>query len=115
MVARAGLPRRAHGLEARIPSIGGEQDVMLSVITINIDPVAFQVGPISVHWYGVMYAVAFAAGFYFGVLPYLVPRGINKQYCERALFTVIIFGLLGGRLYYVVQQPDLGFYLHNPV
>ena len=88
---------------------------MLATITINIDPIAFHAGPVAVHWYGIMYAVAFAAGFYFGVLPYLVPRGIDKQYCERALFTVIIFGLLGGRLYYVIQQPDLGYYLHNPI
>ena len=61
-----------------------------------------------------MYALAFTAGFYFGVLPYLTKRGVDKQYCERLLFTTIVTGLIGARLYYVIQQPNLGDYLHNP-
>jgi phosphatidylglycerol---prolipoprotein diacylglyceryl transferase len=88
---------------------------MLAIITINIDPVFFHLGPVAVHWYGIMYAVAFTAGFYFGVLPYLLPRGVDKPYLERLLFTTIIFALLGARLYYVIQQPDLSYYLHNPI
>lgn len=88
--------------------------MMLAVIHINIDPVV-HIGPLAVHWYGVMYAVAFTAGFYFGVLPHLIPRGIERKYCEGMLFSTIIAGLLGARLYYVIQQPDLGRYLRNPV
>src|SRR6266571_5236482 len=54
-------------------------------IYINIDPIIFHIGPISLHWYGLMYALA------------------------------IIFGLIGGRLYFVVQQPDfVSHYLAQP-
>ncbi len=86
----------------------------LATITIDIDPV-IHIGALSVHWYGVMYAVAFLVAFRFGVLPHVEPRGISRSVAERALVWTIIFGLLGGRLYYVLQQPNLGDYLHNPV
>jgi phosphatidylglycerol:prolipoprotein diacylglycerol transferase len=29
----------------------------------NIDPVAISIGPLKVHWYGIMYLVAFTAGW----------------------------------------------------
>jgi phosphatidylglycerol:prolipoprotein diacylglycerol transferase len=86
----------------------------LATITIDLDPV-IHIGSVSVHWYGVMYAVAFLVAFRYGVLPYLEPRGVSPQTAERALVWTIIFGLLGGRLYYVVQQPNLGDYLHDPI
>ncbi len=75
-------------------------------ITINVDPV-LNIGPIPIHWYGVMYAVAFLAAYQFGVLPYAKWRGLPKSVAEKICVWTIIFGLLGGRLYYVVQQPDL--------
>jgi phosphatidylglycerol---prolipoprotein diacylglyceryl transferase len=86
----------------------------LGTITIDIDPV-IHIGSIPVHWYGVMYALAFLVAFRYGVLPYLEPRGISRQTAERALVWTIIFGLLGGRLYYVIQQPNLGDYLRDPI
>jgi phosphatidylglycerol---prolipoprotein diacylglyceryl transferase len=86
----------------------------LGTITIDLDPV-IHIGSISVHWYGVMYAVAFLVAFRFGVVPYVEPRGVSRQTAERALVWTIIFGLLGGRLYYVIQQPNLGDYLHDPI
>ena len=75
-------------------------------ITINIDPV-LNLGPLPIHWYGVMYAVAFLAAYQFGVLPYAIKRGLPKPVAEKICVWTIIFGLLGGRLYYVVQQPNL--------
>ena len=86
----------------------------LGVITINIDPV-IHIGGVPVHWYGVMYAIAFLVAFRYGVLPHVEPRGVSRSVAERALVWTIIFGLLGGRLYYVVQQPNLGDYLHDPI
>jgi phosphatidylglycerol:prolipoprotein diacylglycerol transferase len=87
---------------------------MIGVLHITIDPVAVQLGALSVHWYGILYAVAFAAGFRFGVLPHLLPRGVSRADCDRTLVWAIVAGLLGARLYYDVQQP-LGDYLRNPV
>src|ERR1700730_4295883 len=86
----------------------------LGVIRIDLDPV-LHLGGLSVHWYGVMYAVAFLVAFRYGVLPHVEKRGISRAIAERALIWTIVFGLLGARLYYVIQQPNLGDYLHNPV
>jgi phosphatidylglycerol---prolipoprotein diacylglyceryl transferase len=78
----------------------------LGFITINIDPV-LRLGPLPIHWYGIMYAVAFLVAYQFGVLPYAIRRGIPKAVAEKITVWTIIFGLLGGRLYYVIQQPNL--------
>ncbi len=85
----------------------------VGVVRISIDPV-LHLGPLPVHWYGVMYALAFLAGFRFGVLPHLLRRGVSRRDCDRMLIWVIVAGLLGARLYYDVQQP-LGQYLRDPV
>ncbi|HEV7679778.1 MAG TPA: prolipoprotein diacylglyceryl transferase [Candidatus Dormibacteraeota bacterium] len=84
----------------------------LAVIQINVDP-ALHIGPFSVHWYGVMYAVAFWAGWKFAVTPFLTARGFTRGEIDRMITWVIVFGLLGGRLYYVLQS-DLLWYLTHP-
>jgi phosphatidylglycerol---prolipoprotein diacylglyceryl transferase len=87
----------------------------LGFITINVDPV-LHIGPLPIHWYGVMYALAFIVAYRFGVLPYATRRGIPKAIAEKITVWTIIFGLLGGRLYYVVQQQDLWHnYVLNPI
>jgi phosphatidylglycerol:prolipoprotein diacylglycerol transferase len=35
---------------------------MIGVVHIGVDPVALHLGGLAVHWYGILYAVAFAAG-----------------------------------------------------
>jgi phosphatidylglycerol:prolipoprotein diacylglycerol transferase len=86
----------------------------LGTVRIDIDPV-IRIGGLSVHWYGVMYAVAFLVAFRYGVVPHVQKRGMSRGVAERALVWTIIFGLLGARLYYVLQQPNLSDYVHNPV
>jgi phosphatidylglycerol:prolipoprotein diacylglycerol transferase len=84
----------------------------LAVIHIDVDP-ALHLGPFTIHWYGVMYAVAFWAGWRFAVTPYLTRRGIPRPEIDRMITWVIVFGLVGGRLYYVLQN-DLLYYLTHP-
>jgi phosphatidylglycerol---prolipoprotein diacylglyceryl transferase len=86
----------------------------LATITININPV-LQLGPLTIHWYGIFYAVAFLAAYEFGVLPYAVRKGLPRSLAEKITVWTIVFGLLGARLYYDVQQPDLGQYLRDPI
>ncbi|MGD0448701.1 MAG: prolipoprotein diacylglyceryl transferase [Candidatus Dormibacteria bacterium] len=80
---------------------------MLATITIGIDPVAFQIGSLAVHWYGIMYVVAFVAAYYLGARPYAISRGISEDHLERLTGWGILFGLIGARLYYDVQNLDL--------
>ena len=87
---------------------------LVGTITIDIDPV-LHLGPVPIHWYGIMYVVAFVVAFRYGVLPHVTARGLPRNLAERALVWTVIFGLIGGRLYYVVQQPNLGDFIGNPI
>ena len=87
----------------------------LGIVVINIDPV-LHLGPFNIHWYGIMYAVAFLAAYRWGALPLTTRSGVSRAVAEKITMWTIVFGLLGGRLYYVLQQPNLVHdYLQNPV
>ena len=81
----------------------------IGTITVDINPV-LQLGPFPIHWYGIFYAIAFFTAYRFGVLPLALRRGISRSLAEKITVWTIIFGLLGARLYYDVQQPD---FIHN--
>ena len=85
---------------------------MLATITIGIDPIAFRIGSLAVHWYGIMYVVAFVAAYYLGARPHAVSRGIRQDHLERLTGWTILFGLIGARLYYDVQNLSL---MQSPV
>jgi phosphatidylglycerol:prolipoprotein diacylglycerol transferase len=85
---------------------------MLATISIGISPVAFSVGSLAVHWYGIFYVVAFGVAYYLGARPHVIHRGISEQNLEQLAGWTILFGLIGARLYYDVQNLDL---MHNAV
>jgi len=81
-------------------------------ITIGIDPVAFSIGGVEVHWYGLMYVVGI--GFAAWVTQRIAPRMGADVDALWDLFPIAVFtGLAGGRLYFVVQD-GFGDYLRNP-
>jgi len=82
------------------------------MIVINIDPVAFSIGPISVRWYGLMYVVGIAVGLLVAI-PYAKSKGLTQNQLEKVLYWAVPAGFVGARLYYVIQQP-LGPYLAEP-
>jgi phosphatidylglycerol:prolipoprotein diacylglycerol transferase len=82
------------------------------VIVIDIDPVIVHLGPLALRWYGLMYVVGIFVGLRVGV-PYLVKRGLDEELVWAFFGPAFVFGLLGGRLYFVVQS-DLGSYLRQP-
>ena len=81
------------------------------MITIDINPV-FHLGPLAIHWYGVMYAVGITIGLLVA-WPYAKSKQINLEQFEKLVYWAIPAGLIGARLYYVVQQP-LGPFLAQP-
>lgn len=78
---------------------------VVALIRIDVDPVV-HLGRLSLHWYGVAYAVAFWAGWRFAVIPHLERRGVARADVDRMLTWVIVAGLVGARLYYDVQSVD---------
>jgi phosphatidylglycerol:prolipoprotein diacylglycerol transferase len=65
-----------------------------------------------VHWYGIMYVVGIAAGAYVA-RRYVELLGADLQDMYDLLLWGIGAGLLGGRLFYVVQNRQ-SYYLHHP-
>src|SRR5690606_730340 len=81
-------------------------------ITIGIDPVAFSIGGVDVHWYGLMYIVGIS--FAAWVTSRIAGRMGADVDALWDLFPIAIFtGLAGGRLYFVLQD-GFGDYLRNP-
>jgi phosphatidylglycerol---prolipoprotein diacylglyceryl transferase len=82
------------------------------LITIDINPVAFAIGPLSVRWYGLMYVVGIVVGLLVA-WPYAKSKGLTEDQLEKVVLVSIPSGLVGARLYFVLQQP-LGPYLAQP-
>jgi phosphatidylglycerol---prolipoprotein diacylglyceryl transferase len=77
-----------------------------------IDPVAFSLGPIDIHWYGLMYLVAFLAGWGLGALR--APScGWKSEEIADLLFYVAMGVIIGGRLGYVFFYKP-GEFFDNP-
>lgn len=75
-------------------------------VYININPVIVQIGPLALRWYGLMYVVAILIGLW-AIRGYTRRKGISQNVVDRVVWWCIAAGVIGGRLYFVVQQPDL--------
>ena len=69
----------------------------------NFDPVAFSVGPISVHWYGIMYLMAFATAWWIALSRAKQAHSlIDSKYIEDLIVYGALGVILGGRFGYVI-------------
>ena len=81
----------------------------------NFDPVAIAIGPVKVHWYGLMYLLAFALGWWLGrVRTRDAWRGWSRDDVGDVLFWVALGVVAGGRLGYMFFY-DLERLLANPL
>lgn len=80
----------------------------------NIDPVALSLGPLQIHWYGIMYLIAFGSAFWLGSYR----ARCSKHWSEKQLSDLIFYGalgvILGGRLGYVLFY-NFDTFLQNPL
>ena len=68
----------------------------------QIDPVAFAIGPLKVHWYGLMYMFGFAAAWLLGMYRAKQPgSGWTKDQVGDLVFYGAMGVIVGGRLGYV--------------
>lgn len=80
-----------------------------------IDPVIFEIGPLQVRWYGLMYIIGFACAYL--ILLYLSRRRVfamERSEIEDLLVYGIVGLLLGARVGYCIFY-NLAFYLANPL
>jgi phosphatidylglycerol:prolipoprotein diacylglycerol transferase len=67
------------------------------------NPIAFQLGPLPVYWYGIGYALGLAVAYQ--VLVRLARRaGEDPEVIGNGMIIVAVAALIGGRLYHVIDQ-----------
>lgn len=71
-----------------------------------MNPILLDLGFIKIHWYSVILLVAFLIGCYIAMHE-AIKYKISKSYMINLFFYVIIFALIGARLYYVIFNFDL--------
>ena len=81
-------------------------------IAAVIDPIAFQLGPISVHWYGIIIAGAVLAAGWVGTIE-ARRRGMDPDVGWAMLLPVLVAAVIGARIYHVIHQWD--FYVRDPI
>lgn len=109
--AAAGFRIGAH-LKPAAPDFMPIQTVILHP---GFDPVALQLGPFAVHWYGLMYVLAFLQVMWLGRV-HLRRRpdlGLSPQFLDDLVFWGVIGVLLGGRLGYALFYKP-GDFLADP-
>lgn len=82
----------------------------------HIDPVALQLGPVAIHWYGLMYVLAFMSAWKLVQIQLkeqkLWGTVVSPEKFEN-LFTWLILGvILGGRLWYVLFYNPSYYWAH---
>ncbi|PVZ85316.1 prolipoprotein diacylglyceryl transferase [Serratia sp. S1B] len=81
----------------------------------EFDPVIFSIGPVSLHWYGLMYLVGFVFAMWLGVRRAKKPgSGWTKDEVENLLYAGFLGVFLGGRIGYVLFY-NLPLFLDNPL
>jgi len=83
------------------------------LIIVDFDPVALRLGPIDLHWYGLMYLAAFASGWWLAWWR-AQPFGWRRDEVGDLVFYAVMGVIIGGRLGYVVFY-DPATYLANPL
>jgi phosphatidylglycerol:prolipoprotein diacylglycerol transferase len=81
----------------------------------DIDPVAIAIGPLKVHWYGVMYLLGFAGFWWLGRLRARRPGTvITPPQMDDLLFYAALGVIVGGRVGYMLFY-NLPAFLDNPL
>jgi phosphatidylglycerol:prolipoprotein diacylglycerol transferase len=77
-----------------------------------IDPVAFELGPLTVNWYGIIIVIGMILAIFLSIRE-AEKRGITEDFIIDTAFWTLPLGILGARLYYVLFEIE--HYLGNPL
>lgn len=86
----------------------------MAIIHPQFDPVALDLGKVEVHWYGLMYLLAFATAYGLATLRSKKRPDFNSDMVSDMIFFGAMGVVLGGRIGYVILY-DFGAFLANPL
>lgn len=75
-------------------------------LVIGIDPTIVQAGPFMLRWYGLFFMLAIVAGVWLG-LREAKRKGLPMEQIESLAIWVIVGGMIGARLFHVIDRWDL--------
>jgi phosphatidylglycerol---prolipoprotein diacylglyceryl transferase len=85
-------------------------------IYTNFNPVAFNLGPVAVHWYGIMYALALISAIF--VAKWFIKKdnlSISNDLFDSYIWWAEIGVILGARLGYILfYDSNTAYYLTHP-
>lgn len=87
----------------------------MALVFPNIDPVAFELGPIVIRWYALAYLTGFVGGWMMAgkLVEKYHDKTLTRDHVDDLLTWIILGVILGGRLGYVIfYNPS--YYLSNP-
>ena len=73
---------------------------LISFIHWNVSPEIFNLGPLSIRWYGLLFATGFLAGYYIGERMFLSEK-VNQKWIDTLFLYIIIATIVGARLGHV--------------
>jgi len=79
----------------------------------HINPIALDLGPLQVHWYGLMYLFGFLAFWLYGTWKAKTDPHWNSEMVSDFLFYGALGVILGGRVGYILFY-DFSYYLAHP-
>ncbi|MDI6600211.1 MAG: prolipoprotein diacylglyceryl transferase [Thermoanaerobacteraceae bacterium] len=80
---------------------------------LNLNPVAFSIGPIQVRWYGIFMAISILLGMIY-FFREGKKRGVDEDDLYNTVLLVVIFGVIGARLMFVLTNYP-GWFIHDPI
>ncbi len=84
----------------------------LNYIHWNVSPEILNLGPLSIRWYGLLFASGFLIGYYIGERMFR-SENINQKWIDSLFFYIIIGTIVGARLGHVFFY-GWEFYSQNP-
>jgi phosphatidylglycerol:prolipoprotein diacylglycerol transferase len=99
------LPRHTHSFDSDNPTM---------IAYPSIDPVALALGPVKIHWYGLMYLFAFGSAWWLGKLRAQGEAIIKPAQMDDLIFYGALGAVLGGRVGSVIFY-NFDSFLHNPL
>jgi phosphatidylglycerol:prolipoprotein diacylglycerol transferase len=82
----------------------------------DINPIAFSIGPVAVHWYGIMYLLGFLGGWYLGNRRREAGRlPVSYEAFSDLAFYAMLGVIVGGRVGYMLFYTSPEWMLHDPL